>query len=86
MDKSKWFETPELYTLVKTSQRTGIFEPQVTHNIKLYKPVEVGDHMHGHDEARDKDFITTEIKEVTQQGQTTVVETKNSTYRLVARQ
>jgi len=84
MDKSKWFETPEKYRLVMTSQNTGIFESQVNHDVQLFQPAEVGEPLRGFVEGG-KEFITSRATEVTQQGATINIKTKNSAYRLIPR-
>jgi hypothetical protein len=85
MDKSKWYETPQGFRLVMTSQNTGIFESQVNHDVDLYQPPEVGEPLRGI-VVGGKEFVTARATEVTTQGATTYVNTKNSSYRLVPRQ
>jgi hypothetical protein len=83
MDKSKWFEAPRAYRLIRTGGGSGIFPENVNTDVLLWQPPEVGEPLRG-ELGSGAHFVTSKVTEFDQQGQTIEVTCGNDTYRLVA--
>jgi len=86
MDRRKFYKAGESNTfrLLKTSDRTGIFEKNKNQNITLFEPPEAGRPLRGTVE-NGKDFITTAVQTLEKTGNKYEIETANATYTIVSR-
>jgi len=83
MDKSLRYENPAKCKLTNTSERTGIFEQGKEFDIVLFEPPVAGRPLFGAI-VDGKEFTTSKVQIIDRQGTTYKIETKNSSYRIVA--